>query len=131
VQRVLQSDPAYVDDPDSALAKAAGMVWTATLLRTELTALTVAATGTEAERLATALRRLRRRVLLSLIARDATGRADLAEVVGTMTALAELALRRPCRCARELAAAPASRSEKPEHRRTCWSSAWASWAVQN
>jgi len=106
VQRVLQSDPACVDDPDSALATAAGIVWTAALLRTELTALTVAATGTEAERLATALRRLRRRVLLSLIARDATGRADLAEVVGTMTALAELALEATVPVhARELAAA--------------------------
>ena len=51
-----------------------------------------AATGDATQRLASALRRLRRRVLLTLIARDATGRAELAEVVATMTALAELAV---------------------------------------
>jgi glutamate-ammonia-ligase adenylyltransferase len=106
VQRVLRSDPAYAADPDAALKAAAEIAWTAALMRTELTALTAATAGTEAERLATALRRLRRRVLLSLVARDATGRADLAEVVGTMTALAELALQETVPVhARELAAA--------------------------
>ncbi len=42
--------------------------------------------------LAAALRRLRRKVMLALIARDATGVADLAEVVRTTTDLAEVAL---------------------------------------
>jgi glutamate-ammonia-ligase adenylyltransferase len=46
----------------------------------------------EATQLATVLRRLRRRVMLSLIARDVTGAAGLAEVVQTTTALAEVAL---------------------------------------
>ena len=51
-------------------------------------------TGEAPQRLAIALRRLRQRVMLSLIARDATGHADLAEVVGTMSALAELSIQR-------------------------------------
>src|SRR5437867_3795771 len=38
------------------------------------------------------LRQLRQRVLLRVMARDLTGRADLAEVCGTMSDLAELAL---------------------------------------
>jgi glutamate-ammonia-ligase adenylyltransferase len=42
--------------------------------------------------LATALRRLRKIVMLSLIARDLAGRADLAEVFDTVTALAEEAV---------------------------------------
>jgi [glutamine synthetase] adenylyltransferase / [glutamine synthetase]-adenylyl-L-tyrosine phosphorylase len=46
----------------------------------------------EATQLAAGLRRLRRRVMLSLIARDVTGVAGLAEVVQTTTALAEVAL---------------------------------------
>ena len=64
-----------------------------------------AASGDEAQRLAVALRRLRRRVLLTLIARDVTGRADLAEVVATMTWLAELTVQSAVAAmARELAA---------------------------
>jgi len=51
-----------------------------------------AATG-DAGALDTALRALRRRVLLHTAARDLTGRADLAEVCAAMTRLAELALR--------------------------------------
>jgi [glutamine synthetase] adenylyltransferase / [glutamine synthetase]-adenylyl-L-tyrosine phosphorylase len=39
--------------------------------------------------LKTALRRLRKAVMLGLITRDLDGRADLAEVVATVTALAE------------------------------------------
>ena len=39
-----------------------------------------------------ALRRLRKEVMLALIARDLSGRADLAEVVATTTALAEVAI---------------------------------------
>jgi glutamate-ammonia-ligase adenylyltransferase len=41
-----------------------------------------------------ALRVLRRRVVLKVLARDLTGRADLAEVCGTMTALAEVCVAR-------------------------------------
>src|SRR5262245_18730872 len=43
--------------------------------------------------LAVALRTLRRRTLLHTLARDLTGRADLAEVCNAMTALAETSLR--------------------------------------
>ncbi len=45
-------------------------------------------------RCATALRQLRRRVLLALIVRDVAGAASLDEVVRTMTLLAELAVQR-------------------------------------
>jgi len=46
--------------------------------------------GTSDDRaLKTALRRLRKAVMLGLIARDLDGRADLAEVIATVTALAE------------------------------------------
>ena len=75
-----------------ALARLADTVWTAARLHEALQAELAAATGDATQRLASALRRLRRRVLLTLIARDATGRAELAEVVATMTALAELAV---------------------------------------
>jgi len=44
--------------------------------------------------LSRALRRLRKRVMLKLLARDLGGLADLDEVIATMTALAELAVRR-------------------------------------
>jgi len=49
--------------------------------------------------LAAALRRLRARVMLKLLARDLGGLANLDEVMLTMTALAELALRRAQACA--------------------------------
>jgi [glutamine synthetase] adenylyltransferase / [glutamine synthetase]-adenylyl-L-tyrosine phosphorylase len=45
------------------------------------------------EALKQALRRLRRRVLLAVMARDLSGRADLAEVVETMSTLADVAIR--------------------------------------
>ena len=66
--------------------------WTAAGMRRALDELCALDAGNATHRLAVALRRLRKRVMLSLIARDATGRADLSEVVGTMTALAELAI---------------------------------------
>ena len=47
----------------------------------------------DAVALAAALRRLRRRVFIQTLARDLTGRADLSEVCGNMTMLAEIALR--------------------------------------
>ena len=43
--------------------------------------------------LAATLRTLRRRVFVQTLARDLTGRADLAEVCANMTTLAEVALR--------------------------------------
>src|SRR5512132_2958392 len=52
---------------------------------------TAACTG-EAAALAAALRALRRRTLLHTLARDLTGRADLAEVCSNMTSLAETSL---------------------------------------
>ncbi len=58
--------------------------------RTELdAALAEAVAAAEGPRLAAALRTLRRRTMLRTLARDLTGRADLAEVCATMTALAE------------------------------------------
>jgi glutamate-ammonia-ligase adenylyltransferase len=49
---------------------------------------------TDEDSLSRALRRLRKRVMLKLLARDLGGLANLDEVMATMTALAELALRR-------------------------------------
>ncbi|MGE5338993.1 MAG: bifunctional [glutamate--ammonia ligase]-adenylyl-L-tyrosine phosphorylase/[glutamate--ammonia-ligase] adenylyltransferase, partial [Gemmatimonadota bacterium] len=63
-----------------------------------------AAATIEAEPLGAALRRLRRQVLLGLMVRDIAGVAPLAEVVGAVTALAELAVQRALPvAARELA----------------------------
>jgi len=88
-----------------ALARLADIDWVAARLHAALQVELAAATGDATQRLASALRRLRRRVLLTLIARDATGRAELAEVVATMTALAELAVHVAVEAqARELAA---------------------------
>ncbi|HJW53569.1 MAG TPA: bifunctional [glutamate--ammonia ligase]-adenylyl-L-tyrosine phosphorylase/[glutamate--ammonia-ligase] adenylyltransferase [Burkholderiaceae bacterium] len=64
--------------------------WTAERMQAELAQDLPAGAG--ADELSAALRRLRRRVLLGLIARDVTGIAELAEVMRTTTALAELAL---------------------------------------
>lgn len=83
----------YVRRQNLALADWVDVNWTSAWLLDELAALQKNAAGDEAQRLTIALRRLRQRVLVSLIARDATGRAALSEVVGTMTALAELAIR--------------------------------------
>jgi glutamate-ammonia-ligase adenylyltransferase len=105
VQRSLLIEAAA--EPEQAalrLAELASASWPAARLRAEL----AAGLGSDesAATLASALRRLRRRVMLALIARDATGSADLAEVVGTTTALAELAVQSAVAAhARELAAA--------------------------
>lgn len=89
----------------AALASVADTAWTTARLDDALRAHLAKGTGDSTQRLTVALRRLRRRVLLTLIARDATGRADLSEVVGTMTALAELAIQAAVAAqARELAA---------------------------
>ena len=50
--------------------------------------------GVADDALARELRRLRNRVLLRVMARDLDGLADLEEVCGTMTDLAELAIQR-------------------------------------
>ena len=64
-----------------------------------------AVAGDDAAALAVALRRLRRRVFVHTLARDLTGRAALAEVVATITALAEVAIDAAARLhARALAA---------------------------
>ena len=80
------------------LRECAAAPWTAQRLAAELDQL-LGATGAEptAEALAACLRRLRRRVLLGVIARDVGGVAPLSEVVGSMTALAELAVQRALR----------------------------------
>jgi len=55
-----------------------------------------AAAPADEHALAGTLRELRQRVMLSLIARDLSGAADLAEVIATVTALAEVAIREAC-----------------------------------
>jgi glutamate-ammonia-ligase adenylyltransferase len=105
VQRAVeQQAPGDVAAQKRLLLQWADTVWTESQLRAELQAGSSVA-GDDTSRLAVALRRLRRRVLLSLIIRDVTGRADLAEVVGTMTTFAELAIQAAVAAhARELAA---------------------------
>ena len=58
----------------------------------EPAALGAIVTGVSAQALPAALRELRREVLLAVMERDLDGRADLAEVTGAMTALAEIAI---------------------------------------
>ncbi len=109
VRRALHAE-FHLLTPESApavqqLEQWAESAWTAARLSDALQSLMERDSGDEAQRLAVALRRLRRRVLLTLIARDATGRAELAEVVATMTWLAELTVRSTMAAmARELAA---------------------------
>ena len=83
------ADPRAIAD---ALTDSADTSWTAAGMRRALDELCAVDAGDASRRLAVGLRHLRRRVMLSLIARDASGRADLTEVVGTMTALAELSI---------------------------------------
>jgi len=70
------------------------------------------------DRVAADLRELRRRVIASLIVRDATGACGLPEVVSTTTALAELAVQRAIAVhARELAevhGVPTSEAGEPQ-----------------
>jgi len=83
------------------LCELAAGPWSAVRLAAEFAVLGPAA---DEQTLARQLRRLRRRMLLALAARDIAGIADLAEVVGTTTALAELAVREALRLhGRELA----------------------------
>ena len=111
VQRALQAESQAEatagggDGGLEALEHWANDAWTAVRLNEALQVLLTAAHGDPVQRLTVALRRLRRRVVVTLIARDATGRADLTEVVTAMTALAELALQTALAAyARELAA---------------------------
>ena len=104
--------------------------WTAERMQAELAADLPADAG--GEQLATALRRLRRRVLLGLIARDVTGVAGLAEVMGPRRRWPNWRSHRRCRCMRaSWRARMACRSAPTMCRRTCWSSAWASWVAAN
>jgi len=73
------------------LCELAAEPWSARRLQAEYESLGNASDGDEAA-LAQRMRWLRRRVLLGLAARDIGGLAELAEVVGTVTALAELAV---------------------------------------
>ena len=108
VRRALHAEFRLPTESSSAvqgLEQSAASSWTAARLSESLQSLMEAANGDEAQRLAVALRRLRRKVLLTLIARDTTGSADLAEVVATMTWLAELTVQSAVAAmARELAA---------------------------
>jgi glutamate-ammonia-ligase adenylyltransferase len=72
------------------LSRLAAAPWDAARLQAELDDSAVS----DAAGRATVLRRLRRRMLLALIVRDAAGLAPLAEVTTCVTALAELAVRR-------------------------------------
>ncbi|HYC45081.1 MAG TPA: bifunctional [glutamate--ammonia ligase]-adenylyl-L-tyrosine phosphorylase/[glutamate--ammonia-ligase] adenylyltransferase [Burkholderiales bacterium] len=80
-RRLLDAEPGLQSDVDFDAP------FTAEGMRGRLAALLAAG-----DALARALRRLRKQVMLALIARDLSGRADLAEVVATVTALAELAI---------------------------------------
>ena len=107
VRRALQAEFSATTVQDTAIRELeqwSAAAWTPACLVDSLQSLSQTASGDEAQRLALALRRLRRRVLLTLIARDTTGRADLAEVVATMTSLAELTVQTAVSAmARELA----------------------------
>jgi [glutamine synthetase] adenylyltransferase / [glutamine synthetase]-adenylyl-L-tyrosine phosphorylase len=82
--RLLAARPALVDEAD----RAAAGPWTAAAMQAFLAAHDV----DDDARLAAALRELRARVWLRVAARDLGGLAPLAEVVGTMSDLAEAAL---------------------------------------
>ncbi len=94
VARAVAAEPGAGNDEASRLewlCELAAAPWSAARLRAEHAALAPSGGDEEAE-LARRLRRLRRRVVLALAARDIAGVASLAEVVGTVTALAELAV---------------------------------------
>lgn len=81
VRRVLDAEPELATRVDYASPYDKGR------MRERLTA-----HSTSGDSLARALRRLRKEVMLALIARDLSGAADLHEVLATVTALAELAI---------------------------------------
>jgi [glutamine synthetase] adenylyltransferase / [glutamine synthetase]-adenylyl-L-tyrosine phosphorylase len=80
--RLLEAEPALMSD------SRIGQPFSAAEMRGLLDSLPV----TDDATLAHALRSLRKRVMLRLIARDIGGLADLDEVVATVTALAETAI---------------------------------------
>ena len=83
-QRLLAARPPLADEVDAA--PIAG--WSAADMRAFLSA----RHGLDPATLGTALRELRARVMLRIAARDLAGLAPLAEVTGTMSDLAEVAL---------------------------------------
>ena len=83
LQRLLTANPAIL------LPSELGQPFTAAVMQSELAAMTITDDGT----LGIALRRLRQRVMARLITRDLNGFATLDEVVGTVTHLAEIAVR--------------------------------------
>jgi len=115
VERTLQRE-AGADDVRRAelLAAWAQEGWPAARMASELGDVAAATP----ERVAADLRRLRGRVIASLIVRDATGACGLPEVVSTTTALAELAVQRAVAVhARELAevhGVPTSEAGEPQ-----------------
>ena len=102
VERALQREAGADDTQRAALLSAwAREGWSAARMARELGTVT----PDTPERVAAELRALRRRVIASLVVRDATGTCGLPEVVSTTTALAELAIQRAVAIhARELAA---------------------------
>ena len=80
-QRLLEARPEYRDE----LGEAGHSPWTRAAMQKFLLAQKIAGEAA----LYTALRRLRQRVMLRLVARDLGGDADLEEVCATMTALAD------------------------------------------
>ena len=85
-ERALHAQPALREELVATLD--APFDWTRATLDVD-----AAVAAGDAAALAAALRRLRRRAFLHTLARDLTGRAPFLEVVGTMTTLAECALR--------------------------------------
>ena len=83
LQRLLTANPAVL------LPSELGQPFTAVDMRSELAAMTI----TDDRTLGIALRCLRQRVMARLIARDLGGHATLDEVVGTVTHLAEIAIK--------------------------------------
>ena len=93
VQRALDLEVGHGSEPAARFGRLhalAAQPWTAARLQS---ALDPESPPPDAAALATSLRRLRRQVMLTLIARDTTGAAGLEEVVATTTALAEIAVR--------------------------------------
>jgi [glutamine synthetase] adenylyltransferase / [glutamine synthetase]-adenylyl-L-tyrosine phosphorylase len=85
------------DDRRARLEQLAAAPWTRERMQSELNATLAAAgpaSGEPPRCLQAALRALRRRVLLGVMVRDIGGIAPLAEVVGTVTVLAEIAVQR-------------------------------------
>lgn len=83
LQRLLDANPAVL------VASELNQPYTAIDMKSELAAVAIS----DDRSLGRALRRLRQRVMARLIARDLSGRADLAEVVSTVTHMAEITIR--------------------------------------